>query len=100
MNKAELNNAINAELQELKNMSFAQAKAFTTPVTKYIGTPGEEGFCQFVIKVIDEANDSSGSWLNLCVSANDGRGHFGIVKSTSASLLFYQDGRVDIVPPE
>ena len=100
MEKKELKQVVQATLERLANLSFAEAEAFVAPVQEHYGVPDMEDFCQVDIRLLEKNVDETGEWLKLIVSANDGKGIFGIVRNVTGGLAVYRSGVTEIFPPE
>ncbi len=99
MERKELRKVVQTTLERLANLSFAEAEAFVAPVQEHYGVPEMEDFCQIDIRLLERNVDETGEWLRLVVSANDGRGVFGIVRNVTGGLAVYRNGANEIFPP-
>jgi hypothetical protein len=88
------------ELMRLSKLTFEQALAFSSSFQKNQGTVGEDDFCQLDIRLLEQHTDETGTWLNIVVSANDGKGSLGLIPNVSGSVIFYENANSEIIFPD
>lgn len=97
MKKTSLQTIVSKKLTDLMDISFEQAEAYFEPVQELHGVPGSIDFYQLDIRVIERVIDTSGEWLKLTISANDGSTRFGMINNVIGAIAVYRQNPNEIL---